>query len=392
MNERPSPSPALKTLPRRGLTLIELLITMVLVSIVMAGIYAMLGSSSEVFHHQELTAESQTRLRFATRAIKQDLLRAGHNVSPNSATDIRVCPKPPQPITAVSIRDRGLVVSGAGQTIDYDELNIAGDFSGHPGLRIQRMPNTSTIVISRQSILQGQAKDVPADQAGAVLAQLVAPDQWLAVKNPDQVAQYVKVADVDEGQLAIRLQTPLVKASEDGLCGVTGMVDEMHEVHPLQAVRYSLALDPDDPTGRNSQLVRDEIDLQTGAVTPSRRLVIADNVVGMRFAVIGTDGTDSGVALEPDDALLDLDSGTGTGSVLDPVILENNPQRARFVLYRIQTRTSRAVPQRLAVPDSALTSNDADLMYFSLDDKSVAEVRTLQGKVELPTFLHLNPR
>lgn len=373
------------------MTLVELMIGMLLSSMTIAAVYSLLGSSAEVFHQQELTVDAQSRLRFVVNSLKQDLQLAGHHVSTNPATDPGVCPRPSEELRFISLEQKTLNVPGAIWNIEYDELTVAGDLSGHPGLRIAQLPDTSTIEVSLESLLRGQFQGYSASDAPALLERLISPGQWLAVTNPDQVTQYVQVSSVSGNALSISLTTPLVRASRGSSCGVTGLVDQMHEVHPIKAIRYSLQLDPNDADAQNTELVREEIDLSSGRPVNGTRLVIADYIVGLRFKVLGTDGAQSALAQENDDALISLDD-SDDGPSLSIQTLESDPQRARFIIYRALARTSRAIPRRLALPDSALTADDAELNYYPLDASNVAEVRSLQGKLSLPTLLHTNPR
>ena len=387
MTPRTPHRPQQRALSRKGLTLIELMITMVLVSFAITGAYAVLGTSTEVFNQQELASENQSNLRFATQMVKQDLGLAGYHSTPNSDTDPWVCPKPAVSINAISLSEEGLTVPGAHENIDHHSLTIIGDFSGNSPLRISTVGSLTTITISQTSLFDLIGSGATETAASELLDQIVKAGQWLSIVNPDGYMQFVQVDSVDTATLQITLDgaTPLTRATGNS-CGLMGRVDQLHEVYPIKALRYTLALDPIDDA--QSNLVREEVDLQTGAAIDGYTLVVSNFVVGLDFAALGVDAlTRTSVPLESDDALIALDPQSSDSGVIDFNNLDTTSQRIRFLVYRLRTRTNRAVPRRLAVPSSALADNDAQYTYFQLSANDIAEVRTLQGKIRLPNLL-----
>ena len=90
---------------RRGFTLIEIMVALVMSAIVISALYQMFVTFSEVFRIQEQTSATQLNVRYALEQVTEDLRRAGLLVTPNSRIDDRVCPKPTSEIYGIIHRD-----------------------------------------------------------------------------------------------------------------------------------------------------------------------------------------------------------------------------------------------------------------------------------------------
>jgi len=75
-------------------------------------------------------------------------------------------------------------------------------------------------------------------------------------------------------------------------------------------------------------------------------------------------------------------------SALD--VCNNSAQRIRLLTFRISTRTQRAIPERLAIPDSLTNADGSEFLYFPLGDNRHAEVRSMHMKVEVPNLILRN--
>jgi prepilin-type N-terminal cleavage/methylation domain-containing protein len=376
-----SPTSARAT-ARSGFTLIELMITIVITALVISATYSLVGSSAEVFHQQEVGSENQNNLRFASEMLRQDIQRAGYHLSPNTASDSRVCPKPATALRAIDIIAKTLDPGDGSAQISFDELLLSGDFSGLPPLRVASISDPTTLQVDLSALLDALGPTATAADAAEVFSRSVRAQQLISVTNPDGFTQFALVASADPADLKIYLQTPLQRAQGTSSCGIMGVANQMHEVNIIHSVRYTLEADATD-VGR-VDLVRYDVNPSTSANVDNSRLLIANHVVSMRFLPIGvTNPASSRVALEGDADLLSL----GAGSVSAVTSFSTTPQRTRFINYRIQTRTHRPVPRRLAVPDSIINSDGADFVYRPLGNGDVAEVRTQQGKVEIPNLI-----
>ena len=132
-------------------------------------------------------------------------------------------------------------------------------------------------------------------------------------------------------------------------------------------------------------LVRWQVSFSTSSLTKvtGTRLVVAEYVIGMDFLVLGTTTGDAEVGIESELDRLNLDETSTTSSVMGNP--SGFPERSRYIVFRVQTRTRNAIPRRLAAP-SSYTSSSEETLYFPLKNGKVAEVRTIQGKVPLPNL------
>jgi len=374
---------------RAGFTMVELAITMLISAIAIAATYSMVSSSSQVFHHQQLTADNQNNLRFATEMIKLDVARAGFNSTPNSATDPLVCPRPSFNVPAINVIWSSLSVPAVGATISYDQLLVVGDFSGRPPLRINTISDTRNFTVSLASLgdpstvnLLDAATLPSATEASAVLEAMVKPQQLVRVTNPDGISQFARVQGV-QSNLTVGLLTDLAQASAGNPCGYVGTGGETHEVHPVSAVLYRLVIDPNDPTKTN--LVRSDYDLATQSVIRNTDLLIAEYVVDFDVLPITATPGVTGVPFETGQNIMEL---SASESVLDAINAQ--AQRIRFLTFRISTRTQRAIPERLAIPDSLTNAAGNEFLYFPLENNTFAEVRSMHLKVEVPNLILRN--
>ena len=80
----------------RGFTLIELMITFLIASVVMAAVFVMYTQTTQSFHREEEAIEMHSQLRFAMDNLKNDIRRAGFQSTVHSGKDVsRVCWTPP---------------------------------------------------------------------------------------------------------------------------------------------------------------------------------------------------------------------------------------------------------------------------------------------------------
>jgi len=276
-----------------------------------------------------------------------------------------------------TITDASLVSS-----ITYDAIVTIGDMGLNPPISVKSIGGTTIIL------------DPPAGYTESLFEAEYSPPRIVRVVNPDGIAQFAEVSSIDTSGFSINLSTPLIEAGT-GACGVMPMAGENHEVNPLTGYAYRLALDPNE--AGKVDLVRERVDPASASfdTVDGTRVTIAEYVVGLRFVPVGVAAggspTDPSVAEVDDTDLRDLDTSTPTsGSVLTDI--STRPEAARYVIYRIETRTRRGLPRRLAVPDSIMNASTAETIYYEMPNNKFAEVRTIQGRIELPNFVIRNLR
>ena len=374
------------TVNQRGFTLIELLVGMMLTSIVVFATYMIFATSSENFHHQELTSENNNNVRFALDVLHTDIARAGNFSTRLSSSDVRCCPKPSFEIPGVFINSGQSIASSTylPDGLTFDELLVVGDMTGRTPFHL------SSISGNVLTLIEGPITgDTPI--TNEEFESIFAPPRMIRLTNPDGVYQFSKVSSVNGAARTVTVVTPPMQTTS-GSCGYMPLAGENHEVNAVTAYLYTLDIDPNAPSGApfyesetKSDLVRYRVDLTGTSYSPvdSSRVVIAEYVVGLQFMALGGDSTGA-VILEDEQELLTF-SDQGSGAVLDLSVSSQIP-RARAIAYRIQSRTRRPVPRRLAMPDSAISASAAEKGYFSLGALGVAEVRTVQNKVLLPNI------
>lgn len=367
---------------RRGLTLIELLVALLLTAIVVGGTYMMFSSSSEIFHHQGLSAENQHNLRFAVEMLRRDVAHAGFNGTPNAAADPFVCPAPSFALAGLYIEPGvSLNLGGGAEPIVYDRIVVVGDSSLTGTLPVSAVTSSSITL---------QPGSLSADAFQAAFS----PPRVVRLVNPDGLAQFSQVSSLDTSSLTINVE-PSLREAAGGSCGYSPMAAANHEVNPLTGYMYWLREDPDE--AGKSDLVRSQVSFDaTGFVADdSTTVVMAEYVVDLEFLPLGVPAGSSPtaptVSIESDEERAAM-AAAGSTSVLDDSAIESRPQAARFVLFRIATRTRRAIPRRLFLSSSTLNADTAEKMFFDLGGNRLAEVRSLQGRIELPNFVLRNLR
>ena len=374
---------------RRGFTLIELMIGMLLTTIVIGGTYLMFTSSSEVFSHQNLTSENHNNIRFAVELLKADVARAGFMSSPNGATDPQVCPPPTFSVPALSLTEDVVVQIDGSDFLTTDQLLVVGDMSAYPPFQISSIAGTVITVVPQPEVDDATFANIFQEPVSA-------SSRVIRLTNPDGLSQFGKVSNVS-GDDTINLVLPLTPATT-GSCGYSPMAAENHEINAVTGYLYTIEPDPAvDASMEKTDLVRWRADFTNGGFTniPGSRLVVAEYVVGLDFVVLGVvpsgqPANDPSVALPDPEEEHGMDSSGSTASIMDESDVDASPQRVRYVDFRIMTRTREAIPRRLAVPTGASAVGHAEQVYFPLSNNRVADVRTIQGKIAAPNLTFRN--
>ena len=138
---------------QRGYTLVELLIAMLITSVTVLALYQVSRSATETFNQQQRAAEMQLRLRFAMESLRADISRAGFMMSPNTATDNRVCPRPTVPLQAIEVaRDATPAIPLATDNafVRPLRLRMLGNYTSLDEYRVAGI-NSSTITLQNQT-------------------------------------------------------------------------------------------------------------------------------------------------------------------------------------------------------------------------------------------------
>lgn len=384
--------PRLRTAARSGFTLIELLIGVLLTAIVIGGTYLMFTSSSEVFNHQNLTSENHNNIRFAVELLKADIGRAGFLSSPNGKKDLMACPPPAFEVPAISLQENVAVKleTTGPDFLTADRLLVVGDMSAYPPFQISSISGTTVMVVPNP--------DVDDVTFASIFDEPVATyPRVIRLVNPDGLFQFGEVDTVtNDNQLTL---VNALTAADTASCGYSPMAAENHEINAVTGYIYEIQADPlTDKSMEKTDLVRWRADFTAGGWTniPGTRLVVAEYVVGLDFVALGIPSgqpfNDPGVPLPSASEEHAMSMTATTDSVMTAAEANADPQRIRYIDFRVKTRTRKAIPRRLSVPSGTTGYGHTEQVYFELSDDRVADVRTIQGKVAVPNLTLRNLR
>ncbi len=263
---------------RRGFTLVELLVSIVLVAIVAIATFSFMGSISTVFSVQQQVTDATSNLRFSMDIVGNDVKRAGYLGTANMAREVGnvtdddgICPNPTglgmQRISAVRIEndDSGAYVysDNDNSNIEPDALTVVGAFSHNEALPIATVVNTTLKLdpIQLQRILGGT--DTATTQV--LFKNLFRENRLLRVWKSGAPAQLAHVGSAkwDNGGLPEVVALGLV-TSGNAQCGIEGVASHGYKVAVLEIIRYHVAQDPNDE--RKMDLMRTELDPTDGNV------------------------------------------------------------------------------------------------------------------------------
>lgn len=402
---------------RRGYSLVELLVAVLITSLVVGSLYRVSRAATETFNQQQRIAEMQLRLRFATEQLRADLSRAGYMATPNSAVDVRVCPRPTHVVQGIGIARDTLTpvpLPSDNRFIAPAVVRLTGNFHSVDEYLVAGI-NGTQISLQNQTPQWGR---VTPEEFQRIFIGASGQRRLLRVTSPTGQSQFVQVVG---GQYqptnAASLPTLTVNPAPTQIgqgagggtagagCGVSGL-GVGASVAPVSMVEYRLAnvqsvmpdLYPTDPAtaGRKTDLIRQEYELQPNPmVVPSGLRVVGEYAVDFDVTVSLDDGFPAGSLTGPvairtlpfgdtqiDQIVGDVQSaGPGTA----------RPQRVRSVTFRLSMREREQDPafgwvQRASAGDP--------LGRFRVFDNRIgaARVRTVTTEVALPNLALRNLR
>lgn len=425
---------------RRGFTLTELMVSLVMGLIVALAAVGLARSATTTFHEQARSSTAEMSLRVASDRLRQDLMRASYMSTGNilvdpkvaklvgaaAATDIARYPSLER-LRGVSI-DVGMVKllastppptfpdSLAANGLTPDAIELTGNFTtddAYTGTIVTGALGSSGTgnCVNPQTIILDPTGDAATYNLGGGdggprlatngLAAFMPKEgrKFIAqVTDPIGCNHYVPVCDVAlldtkllvmvDGSTSMR-GVLYSNASDQGpvdrSCGASegGRVT----IAPVSRVRWHLQqplatsqIAATDGDGK-IDLVRDVLDFD-GAIAFTE--VVSEYVVDLKFGIVVDVPTAAGTArqrvIDLDSASTDIDAITNANSL---VTNQLGPQRVRSIQYRIAARTS--VPDR--EQDLPLGAGPIRARYCVEDNlascKKWARVRTVTSEVAL---------
>jgi prepilin-type N-terminal cleavage/methylation domain-containing protein len=254
----------------RGFTLIELMVTVLVGSIVIAGVYSIYTESVRGYRVQNHALEGLGQLRMAVRQVRADLRSAGFNAPAQSNQENWVDVPVGLVLSAVAVDvdpDPQVPHPSSNQNIEPQRIRLMGDFFAHKTF-------TSEVVAGTTVTLPWDVSD-----GDEIAFHRIFNDRRMlrietfGVARREQIIP-IQSASFNGGVLPqITLQEPV-----SGISGFGGG----HEVSVLGYVRYRLKRD----MRRNNaslkwDLVREELDAKGNAV-PGTALIVSEYVVDLQ--------------------------------------------------------------------------------------------------------------
>jgi prepilin-type N-terminal cleavage/methylation domain-containing protein len=264
---------------RRGFTLLELMIAVLVGTIVSAGIYLMYSQSTRGYRVQNQTLDALGQLRTAARQVRADLRSAGFNAPVQSAVESWVVPPVGETLTAVVVEadpDTPVALPTTNTGITPQRIRILGDFWSQRTYTAQNI-NGADVQIEWDPAPRSAGGD--GDQA-----------------DFERIFQANRMLRIEGYGVARREEIiPIQSATWNG--GAAGTLQSVTLANPVATVggfgsgseisvigyrRFRLANDVRRDAGSlKYDLVREDLD-PTGAVIDGTALILAENIVDLQ--------------------------------------------------------------------------------------------------------------
>ena len=358
---------------RPGITMTELMVSVVAGSIIVLGTWQFFSSSTENARTILNFSHADERIALWENLLAADLVMAGARGSMQTDNDASVCPKP-QTLRAVRISDGGALPGhnwGLNTHIDPDVIII-------------QLPATTSIFRTESMTDTTVTLEVDSElPSSEVEFEQLFTQRTLRITSPETgFHQMVQVTDADFATRILTVSPNIEWLADNGYCGAEGNGDH-HEVNVIMHVRWTLieaSSDPADPEYQNLIAIREEVDVgASDATIPGTRLAVVENVVDFQVwgdADTGTYETDVAMDTELGD-----DQGTAT------ITMNSSTTEAlRVVHVQMSVRTVHEFGQYSFRPKA----DETDLLTtFDIDGltDTAALALTVGQTIELPNFV-----
>lgn len=405
----------------RGYTLVELLVAMLITAVTVVALYQVSRSATDTFNQQQRAAEMQLRLRFAMETLRADIARAGYMMSPNTATDPRVCPRPMLPLQAIEIAHETvspIPLPTDNAHVRPARLRMIGNYTSLDEYRVAGVSG-STVTLQNQTSQWANVES--AAEMERIFVGPAGGRRLLRITSNTGGVQFVQVTAVTwQPSSGTALPTLTVSPAPtligEGMgmgaqCGVSGL-DVGATVAPLIMVEYrvdNLYNDsnhrarhreayPADETAAQlkSDLVRREFNVQPALVENfGATRIVGEYAVDFDLGVAVDDGLPAGSLTGPP-AMRTLAAGnlaidTLVGSVESLGVTSALPQRVRSLIVRLSIR-DRDQDSNFGWVARASAADPLTRLRVYADRPGAARVRTITTEVALPNLAVRNLR
>lgn len=356
---------------RRGFTLIELMVAVLVGSIVVAGIYLLYNQSVKAYRIQDQSLDALGQLRAGMHQFKTDLRSAGYNAPCQTDMETWVTTPPGMVLSAVAVEqdnDAPVIHNSFNTSISPQRVRILGDFWSH-------RTYTTEAVTGQTVTLRWGPED--GDQ-----------QEFERVFNDRRLLRIETYGVIREEQLI-----PIASANFSGGLNPTitlanvvqgiGGFGTGNEVSVVGYIRYSLKRD----TRRNDEsiktdLIREEL-MPSGIVADGSALIIAENIVDLQVydicmnTVPPASGTMIQRPIEPGVSLqcfANMDALSGSGHSL-AATSNNESHLLRSLAIKLAARTPYEDPD---IPFAPRQVVDSPLRAYELDPELPGAARVFE--------------
>ena len=395
--------------------MVELLVALAVSSVIVMAVFFVMTSSSRSFRVQTDAAQASDRLNYALETVRADLRRASFLTVPNAYLPQSQYPWYRQVCAAPSwlgsaTRDVAAhavtVQEGSGGALTYYQPDAARQIM--PGSAPDELILMGAFRVTepfRPTSMQAGLAYMTIANNGRTEEEMnyIFQDAWISVSAPAGGMQFLAISNVDPGTTTTTIQTSTPLAADPagtGLegCNFSGFGGSSFEIVPLHFVRYSIAMDPDDP--ESSLLVREELGSSGQSLTDLSRHIVARDIVDFQvwFDGVGATGLATDVLVDGEGTTTWVDdSGTVPNADVNGGAVAS-PENVRMAYVQVSARLDSVVARRNPEPGSV-----ALRQYLQLDDCNSASgacvpvdewtrTMTMRSEVVMPNVALANTR
>ncbi len=284
---------------RAGFTLVEMMVALVIGALVVAAVFSIGGASARHFQEQQRVGVTQRSVRMAMSRLQHDIQRAGYmSVPSNLSPNVVMCPTVPtlRNVPAIwMVNDDASgntaldAVNRATNGVSADRVRLIGNYGTSDQYLVDSISSAGNVLFMQEDWLGFRRSFMVSTASGTVTDSQRFLDTFRSGRMLHIETNYgrhafvrVQSATIDgTGTNATITITPSIPPG----AGPTGCYSGLGRgtiISPLSEVQYSIQpalagsnLDARaaDVVGPNTQLVREELDMTSGAVL-SRRVVL----------------------------------------------------------------------------------------------------------------------
>lgn len=407
---------------RRGFTLIELMISLVMGLIVALAAVALAKTATTTFHEQARSSLTEMSVRSGAERLRQDISRVAFMSTPNIATDNTIAHVVGGPNSRYTSFD-------ALQGIRINVNGSAPNMTGGLGLTARNLLSPDSIditgnlttddiyhgTITSGGSCQGQVVTLDPNSDAAVWSligpgapdggafsafQPVADSNFIArVTDANGCNHFVPICGVaftntggvTRAQISLKADgnsrgvlyavngTSTANYSVDQSCGSSEGGDVA--IAPVQHVRWALTPTPSgldsDPTKNKFDLTRQFIDADNAVAGPPE--IIAEYAVDLKFGIVVRDPVLAGQG-QPSETVHDFDTDLGSGEINKTMNYVGDagagPQHVRSVRFRLVTRTSTPDREGDVQIGKPRKEDNPYLARYCMEDKALADCKS----------------